>query len=307
MPPFAGVPLFKPVAGAALLATLVGLWTIRGPVVAAYQETEPSVAPIRLDGIDLAIEATLIEPSPFAVAPPPPALTGTETFAVAPAPPPDVEVTGGDATIRGTVAGETGPVGGATVRLERHTDRGVGELTVTADPAGRWQLSSALGGRYRIRAWRPGSHATTGSTVVFVDDGSETEVATPVAAVDPTPFLSIVDSGTMYVGLPATVAVTVAARGVDDGGAATIAGVAGVTVTLSSTSGLAVTAPMVATDADGVARFSVRCRQAGPGTVTATATTATATAALPACLAVPEASSPRPDPPAGTDPGGLGP
>ncbi|MFV0525335.1 MAG: carboxypeptidase-like regulatory domain-containing protein [Acidimicrobiales bacterium] len=316
MPPFAGFPLFKAVAGAAAMATMFGLWTIRGPVVAAYQNTGPSVAPIQLDGIDLAIEPTAIEPSPFAVADPPPALTGTETVVGAAPPPPEVAVTGGDSTITGTVSDGSGPVAGATVRLERHTITGAAELTVATDATGRWRVGSALGGRYRIRAWRSGSHASTGSSVLFVDAGSVTEVATPVVAVDTTPFLTIVDSGTMYTGLSATVAVTVAARTVDDAGAATISGLPGVPVTLSSPSGLIITDLIRNTDGAGVARFSVRCQQPGAGTVQATVNTVntvntvTASAALPSCLAVPGArlpAAPPVEPPVGAVPDGVGP
>jgi hypothetical protein len=74
---------------------------------------------------------------------------------------PPVEVFGGKASLRGTVAGPDGPVPDATVRLERFVGDRSGTAQVTTDEAGRWTAPDVHGGRYRIRAWWGGNITAT--------------------------------------------------------------------------------------------------------------------------------------------------
>ncbi len=50
----------------------------------------------------------------------------------------DVKVLGGDATLTGIVLGPDGPVGGATIRLERFVGDAMGRLDITANADGTW-------------------------------------------------------------------------------------------------------------------------------------------------------------------------
>jgi hypothetical protein len=61
----------------------------------------------------------------------------------------------GGARIVGTVVGPQGPVGGATVLVERLAGTAVSSARLTTDTAGAFLVASVLGGRYRVRAWRP--------------------------------------------------------------------------------------------------------------------------------------------------------
>src|SRR5262249_8051564 len=65
-----------------------------------------------------------------------------------------VPVGPGFATLSGIALGPQGPVGGATVHVDRLVGDAVGSVNVAAQADGVWNLPGILGGRYRVRAWR---------------------------------------------------------------------------------------------------------------------------------------------------------
>ena len=79
----------------------------------------------------------------------------------------------GTARLVGTVTGPSGPVGGATVRIDRLVaGREVRREVVTAAD-GRWVLEDVPGGRYRVRAFQVPRFVQTSAEIRFLADGEE--------------------------------------------------------------------------------------------------------------------------------------
>lgn len=178
---------------AGLVLGLCAMWFGRGPVVDAYTSGEGSSAEMELSGIDLSVEPSPIEPSPFVVDHAPdtrdhqitltPGDPGTLT------PPEQAPEAGGEgegtglepgsATVSGTVTGPAGePVPLATVQIERRSESGpsVASEEVAADERGRWSLPDVAGGRYRVKAWLGEVQTSAGSEVLFVTEGEQVTV-----------------------------------------------------------------------------------------------------------------------------------
>ena len=64
--------------------------------------------------------------------------------------------------------GPSGPVGGATVEADRLVGDQVATVKTTTAADGSWNLSSILGGRYRVRAWQQPSLAMTTPQIFFL-------------------------------------------------------------------------------------------------------------------------------------------
>jgi hypothetical protein len=86
-----------------------------------------------------------------------------------------------DGAFVGTVRAGSSPVGGATVRFERFVGEDVERRDVVADGAGRFELRGVPGGRYRIRAFRPPSHAQLEPVIGFYEGRGEHQVDLDVA------------------------------------------------------------------------------------------------------------------------------
>jgi Carboxypeptidase regulatory-like domain len=81
----------------------------------------------------------------------------------------------GTARLVGTVSGPSGPLAGATVRIDRLVaGREIRHDVITASD-GRWELRGVPGGRYRVRAFQAPAYAQAGAEVRFVNDGGETK------------------------------------------------------------------------------------------------------------------------------------
>jgi hypothetical protein len=75
----------------------------------------------------------------------------------------------GRASLSGTVAaGLDGPVGSATVRVQRLVGDAVLQTDLATNPDGSWTLPNVQGGRYRVRAWRAPDLALVDPVVVFL-------------------------------------------------------------------------------------------------------------------------------------------
>lgn len=222
-----------------------------------------------------------------------PNLTGVTMKGVAGQSVADVAVGPGTATISGTVVGPGGPVGGAVVEAERLVGDGVGTADFTAQADGTWALPNVLGGRYRVRAWRPPDLALITPEIFFLS-GTETKsltlqlqqfnAAAVTAAVAPDPPL---------VGQPATLVVQVTTQVVDAKGIVRAQPARGASVQLTSGGAWATADPNPAvTGADGTASWQVVCGQAGsqPLSVVVDGTNAQSPA-VPPCALPPSATS----------------
>ena len=171
----------------------------------------------------------------------------------------------GKATLKGRVVGPDGAaIESATVRIERLVGTAVATTDVPTAADGSWALLNAIGGRYRLRAWRPPDLAMVTPASVFLG-ASETGTVdltlerhfgtTPAPAIAPARPVA---------GQPANLVVQVTTRSVDAGGIVQGVPIVGVAVELGSTGGWTVVAgnPTV-TDAGGRARWEVVC--AAPG------------------------------------------
>ncbi len=79
----------------------------------------------------------------------------------------------GHATISGTVRGPSGPVGGATVRLERLVAGHEIRTDALTAPDGSFAVTGVPGGRYRVRAFLAPRLAQVVPDVRFLEDGKE--------------------------------------------------------------------------------------------------------------------------------------
>jgi carboxypeptidase family protein len=79
----------------------------------------------------------------------------------------------GTARLVGSVTGPSGPLAGATVRVDRLVAGRVVRHDVLTGPDGRWELRDVPGGRYRVRAFLAPTYAQAGAEIRFLADGEE--------------------------------------------------------------------------------------------------------------------------------------
>jgi hypothetical protein len=73
----------------------------------------------------------------------------------------------------GTVSAPSGPLGGATVRIDRLVAGRVLRHDVITAADGRWELRDVPGGRYRVRAFQAPTYAQPTAELRFLVDGEE--------------------------------------------------------------------------------------------------------------------------------------
>ena len=175
----------------------------------------------------------------------------------------------GTATLAGTVSGPEGPVGGATVRVERLVGDDVAATTVTSGPGGQWTLPSVNGGRYRLRAWLPPELAMLRPTLVFVEASENKTINLTMARYGEGNAIASFAPGPPTADKPATLVVTVGNGAVDGEGVLHASPRPGITVQLAITAGLTLESPdTVVTDGSGKASFTVRCAPPAPPAAT---------------------------------------
>lgn len=170
----------------------------------------------------------------------------------------------GPASLKGTVVGPEGPVGGAAVRVERLVGDGVATVVLPTQPDGTWALPNVLGGRYRVRAWREPDLALTTPTIFFLEGSQTKELQLKLdrfaglhagAAIAPSPPV---------VGQPANLVVLVTNRSVDSEGVVRAVPVGNVRTELFGGGRWQLDTPAVtATDGSGQAQWQLRCRESG--------------------------------------------
>lgn len=209
----------------------------------------------------------------------------------------------GEAAFKGTVAGPDGPVANASVRVERLVAGAVAANDVVTQPDGSWELPGIKGGAYRVRAWRSPDLALVepafifiGSKQVFPLDLKLDRYTGPFAtgAVAPNPPV---------VGAPVNLVVQLSSRSVDDRGFVVGVPLVGAVVLLGTATSAwqLLSANPVSSDANGRARWELRCSAAGanPLTVAVDRTAPPLPLTLPPCVepvAAPAPGAPAPAP-----------
>jgi len=178
----------------------------------------------------------------------------------------------GSARLVGVVRGPSGPVAGATVRIERFAaDREVRTAVVTG-PDGRFVLEGVPGGRYRVRAFQAPRYVQLEAEVRFLADRAEHEFDLVVEEQGEIVVRASAAPSPAVVGFPVNVVVQVAQRAVDGEGIVRLQPLAGTSVTLTGlgrwtlrSGGSGFEAPG-RTDSGGTARWELQCDDPGdPG------------------------------------------
>ena len=179
----------------------------------------------------------------------------------------------GSTVLRGRVTDASGgPVGGATVRLERVTVYTEQRMQTSTNNDGYWQVRGLSGGRYRVRAWRQPDLAAAAPGAVFVENGGNASV--DLSLEQPARFdLRLADAPSLpRFGEASSFTVRVTSGSVDENGQVAPLPLQGVTIGFPSTDrwvnlgedeGL--------TDADGRATWRAECAALGAESVTVTA------------------------------------
>ncbi len=195
----------------------------------------------------------------------------------------------GDASLTGTVTGPQGPVDGATVHVERVVGTSVATQDVTTS-GGSWQLSSILGGAYRVRAFKTPDLSPSDVQTFFLAANDRKEVDFTLAAAGGDRITAAVNPNPPRVGQPATVTITVGTGGVDSQGRPSLTPRPGVSLVLSGGPGFVVdSTPSVVTDASGSGSWTVHCTAEGATTLPLTVGAGVTSVTLPACGSAPAA------------------
>ena len=197
----------------------------------------------------------------------------------------EVALTPGGATINGTVNGPTGPVDGATVKIERLVGKKVASTEVRS-AGGAYSLGSVLGGAYRVRAWKSPDLAQNGTEVFFLAANEVKRLDLTLTQYGTSGVTATIEPSPPKVDEAAVLTVKLGGGRVDDQGRVTTTPRGSVPVTLTVASGLALESPpQLITDPTGIGAWRVRCTAPGTFTVTLTIGAAATPLTVPACAA----------------------
>lgn len=278
----------------ALFLALVGAWSVgwdrRAEVVEAYTDTRAPVE-LRLDGVDVSARAGAAGVSPHRLAlvdGPSEASLGFEPDAAQRS---AVAIEGGAASLTGSVVDQSGAVvAGAVVRVERVTSRGSGVIDVVADESGQWELADLLGGRFRVRAFVPGTLRTIRSDVVSLGPEEAAVISSVVGPPSEELALALAGPEELVSTVDATVAVVVSRQTVDADGLVVWIPEPSVVVEVTVDPPLTLLSERsVFADGGGAARFRLDC-PVGRWRLTASIGGVGRSLELPPC--VPEAAEP---------------
>jgi hypothetical protein len=210
-------------------------------------------------------------PPPTTVAPPPapdtlppglasmsevpvPGLTTTTTVAMSP----------GGASLNGTVMGPTGPVGGATVEIDRFVGTAFAFARTTTALDGSWSFRGLLGGDYRVRAWQPPVLDMDTPQTLFLAAGQPQTLTLQLQSYAAQQVQVAINPAGPVQGQPANLVIQVTKPNVNAAGVLTAPPVAGAKVTLVDGPAWQVdNGNPLTTDASGQATFEVTCSAAG--------------------------------------------
>lgn len=172
----------------------------------------------------------------------------------------------GEATISGTVVGPNGPVPGATVRAERIVGDASGSVDILTGADGTFAFTTMIGGRYRVRAWKPAPDnlAMTVPEVFFLGSKESKVLAMTVRPHLGTSVSSDIAPNPPVITQPANLVVQVVDQQVDNQGIVRGVPVVGARVELFGAGDwrLQSVNPQV-TDGSGRVTFTLVCQRAG--------------------------------------------
>lgn len=260
-----------------LLAVLVGLVAL---VAGACSGSKPTAAPATTVVEETTTTPTTATPTTLRATTTSSTLKPTTTTSTL------LGIGPGEASIGGTVSGPAGPVDGAIVRVERIVGKATVTMDVTTTGGGSWQLSSILGGSYRVRAFKPPDFAQSAVESFFLAATDRKTIDLKMPAAGGERITAVVNPNPPKVDQPASVTVQIGFGRVDSEGRAAITPRAGVPLLLSPGPGILLESPpLVISDGNGLAVWAIRCAAEGARMLILNVNNAPTTINLPPCAA----------------------
>lgn len=172
----------------------------------------------------------------------------------------------GRATLSGSVNGPDGPVAGAVVHAERLVGDAVATMDVLTGDDGRFTMPTILGGRFRVRAWKPAPDnlALAEPQVFFLEGSEKKELNLTLTRYQGVSVTAAIAPDPPFIDNPANLVVLAVNREVGADGIVRSSPIANIRAELFGTGDWRVLTP-VATAADeaGRARWTLVCRRVG--------------------------------------------
>src|SRR3954451_4630372 len=186
----------------------------------------------------------------------------------------------GGATLKGTVAGPDGAVGGATIHVERLVGDAVASQDFPSNADGTFSIPTLLGGRFRVRAYLPDPYnlAQPAPDLFFLANTETKSLDLQMTLFSGLAVTSSMAPNPPFIDEPANLVVQVVTQSVDDKGIVRGVPVPGAKVELFGSSAWAVrTTNPTLTDDRGLTTFQLQCSAAGDQPLSATVNDATTT------------------------------
>jgi len=244
------------------------LATIAACVTASVVATGCSAGVSRLSFPDPPARTVAPPPPPDTL---PPGLRAIEELPVAGATTTTLPAIGpGTASINGTVTGPNGPVGGATVEVDRFVGYAYATARTTTAADGTWSFRNILGGDYRIRAWQAPALSMITPDLLFLVGGQPQSATLQLTQFQGPQVQAAINPASPVVDVPANLVVQVTNPVVDANGVVTAPPVAGAAVTLVDGPDWSVAnGNPQTTDGHGQATFQLQCTGTGSAPLSA--------------------------------------
>jgi len=206
---------------------------------------------------------------------------------------------GGQASVAGRVLDDNGaPVPQAFIRATYYNDPAKPEIieALSADD-GTYRFDKVLGGRWRIRAWKTPTLATSEEATFFLGFTENKALDLKTKAARDLAVTSNIASNPPFIGQPAELAVLVMTEAVNDNGALVRTPVPDTVVTLYATGSWSfATDATQSTDSGGRAEWTLTCLAEGSQPISAIVTGREFPLNLPACMDPMSTSTTTPPP-----------
>ncbi|WP_208026817.1 carboxypeptidase-like regulatory domain-containing protein [Rhabdothermincola sediminis] len=198
---------------------------------------------------------------------------------------PAPQLFGGTARLGGTVSGPDGPVGGATVRVERVVGDRVASTDVTTADDGTFAVSGLLGGHFRVRAWlRPSLASTQAAATFLAAAGGRADLQIRLSRFDGRQLQAVLDSAEPRVGETVTLRALYTEQSVDENGIVTGEGIPGTQVRVELDGGFRLDGDATTTTGrDGIATWRLVCTREGQHAATVSTQDLSTRVTLPGC------------------------